>query len=939
MRNLLHPKWLFLINTLPIVVLFFLFTGEFNIIKSLLSAENIQQWKIFGSTLAVLGLLNFGYTLWLVIKNQKVSVLYGVLALICYIPFIYLVNFHSDKIIPFSIPRWMFSGESILYVGTFLMPTLAYSLFILVAHFTPETVEHKPGKNFLIAIITPIAWYLFAQIILPLWKPVEDNFSIHSSIIVVIIITLIFLFFLVRGVFIIATKKADVWQQQQLAWKIIISIVLPFIGLSVNNGNFFNDFASNSSGVFGNFSNYWFYLLALINGILICLPNHDNGLYRTLVFAGRSITFSYTFYFFLVFLPFLPLSAVAIVAIGMGFLMLTPLLLFVIHINELSNDFAYLKNRYSKNVIWLISVIGFLTIPIFITMTYLKDKAVLNEALDYIYNPNYSLDYEINKVSLQKTLDIVKDHKSRSRDMIFENQTPYLSSYFNWLVLNNLTLSYDKINAINKIFLSADTYNLSTRNTQDDNVKITNIATKSTFDTVQNAWLSWIDLEITNHNEHPRFSEYATTFQLPEGAWISDYYLYVGDKKEYGIISEKKAAFWIYSNIRNQNRDPGILYYLTGNKIAFRVFPFNKGEKRKTGIQILHKEPITFDLDNNTIKLGNEAIATMSSDSTTYENVVYISAKQKQTLKQVQRKPYFHFLLDVSKHKEKNTDDFAERIEQVLKSNISLSENAKISFINSYQKTIPFNNDWKQIYTAQTFEGGFYLDRGIRRALFDAYKNNSTTYPVFVMVTDKIQNAVLDKDFSDLKMAFPENDLFFSVHQNGNLQPHSLISDPIKPLNDTLKYTFDQPVLVYDLDNKKYYLPNNNQPSIILKNDIFDVGEQSIKEKNWQSALTMQGKWQSQILHPERSNKEWLSLVKLSFLSKVMVPVTSYLVVENEAQKAMLKRKQEQVLSSNKSLDLGDDAQPMSEPSIIILAALLGLILWFRQSRQRKWTN
>jgi hypothetical protein len=96
MRNLLNPKWLFLINTLPIVVLVFLFIGEYNIIKSLLTSENIELWKLFGLILGVLGILNFGYALWLTIKKQKVSVFYGVLSLLCYIPFIYLLS-SNDK--------------------------------------------------------------------------------------------------------------------------------------------------------------------------------------------------------------------------------------------------------------------------------------------------------------------------------------------------------------------------------------------------------------------------------------------------------------------------------------------------------------------------------------------------------------------------------------------------------------------------------------------------------------------------------------------------------------------------------------------------------------------------------------------------------------------------------------------------------------------------
>ncbi len=147
---------------------------------------------------------------------------------------------------------------------------------------------------------------------------------------------------------------------------------------------------------------------------------------------------------------------------------------------------------------------------------------------------------------------------------------------------------------------------------------------------------------------------------------------------------------------------------------------------------------------------------------------------------------------------------------------------------------------------------------------------------------------------------------------------------------------FCESVLEYELpDNSVVYLRDDNEPNIILKKDIFQISESELKEKNWLSALNMQGQWLSQILHPEISDKEWRNILKYSFITKVMTPLTSYLVVENEAQKAMLKKKQKQVIYGNKSLDLGGDTERMSEPSLILLTILLGLILWFRKKRKR----
>jgi len=938
MRNLLNPKWLFVINTLPIVLLYFQIVGEYNIIKTLLDEDSIHLWKNFSFSLGIMFLLNFAYTVYLTLMKRNVSAWYGIIALLCYITFIYLYGYNIETIFPNSLPDWMVSENIYLYVGTFLMPTLAYSLFILVSHFTAENKEYKAWESFLIAIGIPITGYLFTQITLPLWKTIDREFGIHAILILIIVITLVFLFFLIRAVYILTSKKSEAWQKYKLVWKILIAIVLPLVGLYLNNGGF-SLVGSNGSEIFGDFNNPWFYILAAVNGILICLPNLKNKPYRLLLFLGRSVTFTYTFYFFMVFLPFLPVSIIAVIAIGTGFLMLTPLALFHIHINELSKDFIYLKTFFSKKLVFGLAVLSFLVIPSCITSTYLNDKNVLNETLSYVYSPDYSKNYDIDKDHLQKTITNInnqKDNRRRRRKLGME--TPYLSSFYYWLVLDNLTLSDSKIKTIEKIFYGKPSYNFQAENVRgNDKVIITNISTNSRYDKTQNAWKSWVDLEITNTNDGRWLGEYATMINLPEGCWISDYYLYVGDKKEPGILAEKKSAMWVFTQIQNENRDPGILYYLTGKKVAFKVFPFAGDEVRKTGIEFLHKEPITLTIDNNIIELGNQEETIFEKIET--ENIIYISAKQKQALPSIKRTPYFHFLVDVSINGVDHRNDFVKRIEKALENNKPLSENAKISFVNSYVNSTLIQDDWKEIYKNQTAEGGFYLDRAIRKTLINSYQNKSNTYPVIVVVTDRIRNAVLNKKFNDLEFTFPESELFFNIDENGKLREHSLIKNPTTEQFEIERdCMFCEDVLEFKLsDNSIAYLPNNNEPSIILKNDIFKVSETEIKEKNWKSSLVMQGQWVSQILHPETSDKEWLNLIKYSFISKVMTPLTSYLVVENEAQKAILKKKQEQVLSGNKALDIDGEAQRMSEPSLILLIICFGLILWIREKRKQQF--
>ena len=232
-----------------------------------------------------------------------------------------------------------------------------------------------------------------------------------------------------------------------------------------------------------------------------------------------------------------------------------------------------------------------------------------------------------------------------------------------------------------------------------------------------------------------------------------------------------------------------------------------------------------------------------------------------------------------------------------MKNNKNLSENAKISFVNSYVNTTSLDNGFQENFKERKPEGGFYLDRAIKSILFNSYKSQTNNYPVIIVITDAIEEAIINKDFLDWKFTFPESDLFYNLNKKGVLESHSLILNPSKPIKNSAKLSFDKTVLEYILeDNSVKYLSDNNKPSIVLKSDVFEVDKTEINKKSWNSGLLMQAKWRSQILHPENSDTEWLDLVRNSFTSHIMTPVTSFLVVENEAQKAILKRKQQQVL-------------------------------------------
>ncbi|MEM6263976.1 MAG: MSEP-CTERM sorting domain-containing protein [Bacteroidota bacterium] len=946
MRSLLNPKWIFLVNTLPSLVLAFLFWSNYTIIHSLLEPENLGYWANFTMVFGAMILLNAGYAALLIRLKKKVSPIYAVLVLMAYIVLLFEFFDHSNKLYPWDLPAWMLNGDYTMHVLTFLMPTLAYGLLVMVLRATPEPEKKSATLSLIWIPVIPAFTYLFIMGFSRIrWNGGPEDSALEEFVLLIISITLtvLFFFFLVRFFYIIGNKKSLFSKETSLIAKGIFSIALPLAGL-LTNAMMFGGSMSGNEGVFGNFNTYWFYGLALANGLLICLPNPKELRLRLFLFLGRSITFTYTLYFFLVFLPFTPLSIVAIIIFGLGFLMLTPTVLFVIHSNILHQDYRFLGEYYSKNALRIAFLASLLVIPGFLTGVYRYDGRMLERSLEYVYEADYDKSYQLNYASIKRTLQKVKENKSRSGDFFFKG-TPYLSGYFNWLVLDNLTLSNTKIVQMEGIFLNKPAP--KPRETSGwqrnfvDSVQLTDVAYEFAYDEHQQVYETKVELEMSNFSEHGRMAEFVTNFELPAGCWIKDYALFMGDRREPGILSEERTAKWVYNNIKDENKDPGILSYEGGNKIELRVFPFRRDEIRRTDITFLHKEPTTLRLSDSTeILLGKPGSLVLAKKVEIENGDTYLPAAVKNRLPLVKRTPYLHFILDMSENRQ-ITSEWLLAAMEAFSDRQQLSDiPAKVSLTNSRVATLDMTGNWRAELEKFPRKGGFFAERALKMVLTEQVLNPTDQFPVFVLVTDNWEETLIGGSFADFAMAFPESAYFYHLNPKKEVYAHSLLAAPLDTLHQVTFATHWPAVRAYPSSkNPVAYLPDDSAASVIFSSVQTGTPKLSKPDGTWENAMEMQALWSNLQIRPHQNEEFWLSLVRASFENRIMMPVTSFIALENEAQKAALQRKQKQVLNSDPNFDLGDDNSRtrMSEPEIWWIILLIGAVVAVRVGYQ-KWS-
>lgn len=519
--------------------------------------------------------------------------------------------------------------------------------------------------------------------------------------------------------------------------------------------------------------------------------------------------------------------------------------------------------------------------------------------------------------------------------------TSYISSFYNSIVLDNATISDGKMKIIREVFIGTEqdsdenerNTTLSAR-TNSPNVNIKNYQVETVFDSEHGYYRSWLHLDIENTGNGR--NQYITNFTLPNGCYISDYYLYVGDEKKMGLITDKRAANWIYQQIVRVRRDPGILTYLTDSEVSFRVFPFSRDEVRKTGIEFVHIEPIKLSIDNIDITLSTST--TIDSVIKISDNISYVPTGAKELLPQVKRTLKYNFIIDCSKNAEDKLEAYLEIVNSYIKANNIDKSDVTLFMVNYNIQSYTGDIDQNEYINKIDHKGGFFADRAIKMILYDNYINTKDTFPAIIVVTDDFDSAVIMDDYDNLKVTFPDSDYIYYTDADTRMYSYSLLTKEKK------KVAFDdieqsqKNVLAYpSIVNVLSYLSIDDEGSVVLSDNFNNDLLIELGTDKWTNGVTLDAMNTNLNLRTGDRNSKSLAIVRGSITARVMTPLTSFIVLEIQAQEKVLLEKQKQLLSSDKQYlsDSQDELMDMSEPPFWILMILLIIFIAYRYNKEK----
>ena len=306
----------------------------------------------------------------------------------------------------------------------------------------------------------------------------------------------------------------------------------------------------------------------------------------------NGFSFLLIIYYAIYLIPIAPISTIGILALGLGFYGLVPLIVLISHTATLVKVFPGNKSNSILFASGMLSVV--LGMVFFISMLSMERKGIENNSVTKSFERNDDLPTYItisqhldpnffNEILLKK--DIV--YTSTENFFEFRNFDNFGNKQYNerkthnpiinigYLFTNDLDLSADdRINILKSNFdkrLETEEQlwsgkDLVTKNIKED-VKI--------FSKERLAYTE-ITMDISCEKQSWGQKEAIYSFQLPEGSVATSLSLWVNGIERKGILTTKEKAEKAYKQIVGvEARDPSLMQWKEGNKVVVRVFPIN----------------------------------------------------------------------------------------------------------------------------------------------------------------------------------------------------------------------------------------------------------------------------------------------------------------------------------------------------------------------------
>ncbi|QYY35384.1 MSEP-CTERM sorting domain-containing protein [Ruficoccus sp. ZRK36] len=874
-------------------------------------------------------------------KRATSNWLIGTIQLILQCGFLWFATIQASEVLPASVTTWILPPEHVVFNHwTWVMPSAFFGVVLLAGFPLRYSLRSETGLSILAVVAGPVLFY--AVINLSMFFSIAAPVALVTAL--AILLTTISSLLLGLGlVRLLLIRLSCLLKRKARAMNVLVvlfALVLPLGGLLLNRSIPFP----------ADYQSIWVYVLTVLNAIVLSVPASRSPWVNAALLLLRSLLFPFTLYFFLVFLPYLPLAIPAIIAVATGFLILAPTVLFIVHVLRLRDVWTG-ELPFGRATAFGLSLLAFAVLPGFITLQSLYLGHQLRNGLNWVYAPDATSQaaFDGNPEAVTEACLWLHDYKS-------DRFLPYLTPYREWLMFDGFVLPDDKLTHVYEAFsgkpLDFDETNLRSsfgffsmqRSNRDRNrnrsrnrllraasppARHVNLEMLSSSVSVDADAItrSTLKLDLKAEDTHAQL-EYQCNFTLPAGAVVSGFWLHIGDERVPGRIFEKKTALWVYQMIRDSRRDPGLLYYTGPHELTLHVFPFNSGETRTVELELMYPEGLvrTVEIDGITAQLGNiEHVAVSSSNA----DSVVLNKPALDGLPLIQRKPYWHFIIDHSTQA-LPPETTLECIQSVLESHPSVTE-MRATLVN-FESGQSYDNldDLKRALMENklTARGGFLPDRAIMQAL-TAYANETLrtdadydTYPVFVIISDQSIKP-WELDLSPLAGWVPETPGVAvtgpgeasGIDWQGNPM-EALAPTPVLPVSMLAKGDSVRPlpggawsaVATFTPESRgqelrflesegRTFVPLDQLTELSLENPY-------IKATNLQSASLAAEQ------NPARLTGALPELVSTSKAQGILIPQTSYIVVENSAQWRMLEKTEKEKLDANPNLELVETPEP-----------------------------